>query len=64
MKITFQVDNEKEQKAAEQFISWLCGQGEQDYWNWMDAAYDGYVIQNFDYTQDLEIGCNRLKEIK
>ncbi len=25
------------QKAAQHFIKWLCGQGEQDYWIWMEC---------------------------
>jgi len=24
-------------KAAEHFASWLCGAGEQDYWQWMEC---------------------------
>ncbi len=24
-------------KAAEHFATWLCEQGEQDYWNWMEC---------------------------
>lgn len=24
------------QAAADQFVLWLCEQGEQDYWNWME----------------------------
>ncbi len=31
--LTFNFENEK---AAEHFKSWLCGQGEQDYWMWME----------------------------
>jgi hypothetical protein len=31
-KVTIEFANNK---AAEHFLSWLCGQGEQDYWNWM-----------------------------
>lgn len=31
--VTFSFDNGE---ARSQFIHWLCGQGEQDYWNWME----------------------------
>ena len=30
--ITFVFGNDS---AAEHFLSWLCGQGEQEYWEWM-----------------------------
>jgi hypothetical protein len=33
-KITIEFSNPK---AAEHFASWLCGAGEQDYWQWMEA---------------------------
>lgn len=33
-KVEINFDNEK---AAKHFISWLDGQGEQDYWIWMDC---------------------------
>lgn len=32
VKLTIEFDNEK---AAKHFMSWLDGQGEQDYWTWM-----------------------------
>lgn len=32
-KVTFEFDNAE---AADHFASWLCEQGEQDYWNWME----------------------------
>jgi ribosomal protein S27AE len=32
--LTIEFDN---QEAAEHFASWLCGQGEQDYWMWMEC---------------------------
>lgn len=31
--VTIKFDNEA---AAEHFLHWLCGQGEQDYWLWME----------------------------
>jgi hypothetical protein len=40
-------------KAAEHFLSWLCGQGEQDYWLWMEyreQEEDGDItITSFKY---------------
>jgi hypothetical protein len=33
MNITIKFENEK---AALHFAHWLCGQGEQDYWTWME----------------------------
>lgn len=32
--IKIEFDNEK---AAYHFASWLCGSGEQQYWNWMEC---------------------------
>lgn len=32
--LTIEFDNEK---AREHFVGWLCGQGEQNYWVWMEA---------------------------
>jgi hypothetical protein len=26
--------------AAEHFMEWLCGSGEQEYWNWMEYRED------------------------
>lgn len=36
MKLSITFKNEAERVAAEHFMSWLSGQGEQDYWNWME----------------------------
>ena len=40
-------------KAADHFIIWLCEQGEQDYWNWMnyrEEKEDGDITAvRFDY---------------
>jgi hypothetical protein len=33
-KVEIEFDNPK---AAEHFLSWLCGQGEQNYWLWMEC---------------------------
>ncbi len=32
--VKFVFDNEK---TAKHFIRWLCGSGEQHYWNWMES---------------------------
>ena len=32
-KVTFEFSNDK---AAQHFVGWLSGQGEQDYWQWME----------------------------
>ena len=59
--ITFQ-----SQKAAEHFKHWLCGQGEQDYWTWMEYREQeekGNITGlNFDYHKGSEIpvSCGRL----
>lgn len=49
-KLTITFDNPQ---AAEHFQSWLCGQGEQDYWMWMECREqeeDGNITAlNFDY---------------
>lgn len=40
-------------EAAAHFMSWLCGSGEQQYWNWMEyreAKNDGDITAiDFDY---------------
>lgn len=33
-KLVIEFDNDK---ALKQFAKWLCGQGEQDYWTWMEC---------------------------
>lgn len=49
-KIEFFFENDE---TAAHFMSWLCGMGEQDYWNWMDVREgeeDGKITAiNFDY---------------
>lgn len=37
VKLTIEFDN---QEALEHFASWLCGAGEQDYWQWMECRED------------------------
>lgn len=42
-------------EAAEHFKSWLCGQGEQDYWLWMDCQPEEerqHTAEHFDYWGD------------
>ena len=34
VKLTMEFDN---QEALSHFASWLCGAGEQDYWQWMEC---------------------------
>ncbi|HTK04529.1 MAG TPA: hypothetical protein VL500_03005 [Candidatus Eisenbacteria bacterium] len=36
--VTFRFEN---REAASHFLHWLCGQGEQDYWNWMEYREKG-----------------------
>lgn len=39
-------------EAAECFKSWLCGQGEQDYWLWMEHQPESeqqHATKSFDY---------------
>jgi hypothetical protein len=36
LKIIIEYDSEEERHAGEHFLHWLCGQGEQDYWLWME----------------------------
>ncbi len=48
--VKFVFDNEE---TAEHFISWLCGSGEQQYWQWMECREedeDGDItVTDFDY---------------
>lgn len=66
MKITFECKNKQERRAAEEFLGWLCNQGEQDYWNAMDGAqFDAtangegdITIVRFDYDwKKMEAKC-------
>jgi ABC-type Fe3+ transport system substrate-binding protein len=47
-------------EAAKHFISWLCGSGEQQYWDWMmvrEKEEDGNITAlNFDYWGGTEDG--------
>lgn len=51
--ITIQFENEK---AAQHFAHWLDGQGEQDYWTWMECREqeeDGDITaKRFVYLKD------------
>jgi len=54
-------------KAAEHFKSWLCGQGEQSYWRWMECREgeeDGPITAlRFDYWTEgpvITAECGRL----
>ena len=50
--LTFQFENSD---AMGHFWSWLCGSGEQSYWEWMkerEAEEDGDItVLDFDYTR-------------
>ncbi len=52
--------------AAKHFMSWLDGQGEQDYWTWMECREGeesgDITAVNFKYGDNLEIEavCGRL----
>lgn len=36
--VKIEFDNDK---MADEFLTWLCEQGEQDYWSWMECQDDG-----------------------
>lgn len=36
MKIKIECKTDEEREAAKHFLVWLCEQGEQDYWTWME----------------------------
>ncbi len=37
-------------EAAKEFFTWLCEQGEQDYWQWMECGDEGgNLTVTFDY---------------
>jgi hypothetical protein len=46
-KVTFEFETDDQ---AEEFVTWLCEQGEQDYWLWMEATQERqeYMVA-FDY---------------
>lgn len=63
-KVTFEFDNEE---AACHFQSWLCGQGEQDYWLWMEAreqeSSEDITAVSFNYhtgDETVKANCGRL----
>lgn len=53
MRIEIKCNDEEEMRAAEHFLTWLCEQGEQDYWNWMEireSEEEGPItVLRFDY---------------
>jgi hypothetical protein len=64
--LVFKFDNKE---AANQFKSWLCGAGEQDYWNWMEhqeEEMDGPITGlSFNYhTGDdtIPVKCGRMED--
>lgn len=54
--LTITFDN---QKALNHFARWLCGSGEQDYWNWMEmreSEDEGPITAvSFDYWGGSEV---------
>ena len=64
MKIKVEFKNAEEERVAEEFLTWLCEAGEQDYWNWMECRdEEKNLIGHFDYdfkkmTVDCEIDPN------
>ena len=40
------------QDALDAFVDWLDGQGEQDYWEWMDLREENELMVTFDYDND------------
>jgi hypothetical protein len=63
MNITIKFENEA---AARHFARWLCEQGEQDYWQWMEeceqeekgniAAVEFIYHKNDEFVPDAKIG--------
>lgn len=62
-------------EAANHFKHWLCGQGEQQYWDWMECREQekknkekDITVLDFDYwsgTDEIVAKCSRLdKQIK
>jgi hypothetical protein len=53
VKLTIEFDNIK---AMKHFASWLCGQGEQDYWQWMECREQeetgNITVLDFDYHNE------------
>jgi len=39
-------------EAAMGFANWLCGSGEQDYWQWMECQDEPSVIFHYHGTED------------
>lgn len=62
--LVFKFDN---QLAANHFKHWLCGQGEQDYWMWMEEREKeesgDITVLDFDYwtgTDIIKAPCTRM----
>ena len=61
--LTFEFENEQ---ALNHFKSWLCGQGEQDYWMWMEyreqEEEENITGVKFDYWSGpkIKVECGRL----
>jgi len=63
--VKIEFDNER---AAKHFISWLCGSGEQHYWDWMDCREDEedgpITAVRFDYWNGTDDGANFAKDLR
>lgn len=62
--VVINFDNER---AAEHFASWLSGQGEQDYWLWMqyrEEKEDGLITaETFKYNYEAVDGVVRIDTV-
>ncbi len=65
--LVFKFENKE---AANQFKHWLCGQGEQDYWMWMqerEREMEGNITGlNFNYhsgDETIPVKCGRTEEV-
>lgn len=56
------------QQAGDNFVSWLCESGEQEYWKYMEcqdmeeAGEDGVVIFHYDGSDPLEVRTEVFKD--
>jgi len=61
--LTIEFDNHK---ARKHFVEWLCNQGEQDYWTWMDYREEedsskGLTVTKFHYWDNGRLIFDTLK---
>lgn len=72
VKVEIAFDNEE---AAHHFLSWLCGSGEQHYWDWMECRewdeegpitavdFDYYGLNGDSFGPKVKTTCGRLKRL-